>query len=451
MQRSQLAAEPLLAADLPLAERLAELLDSRASANGAAIAAWRFDLGVGRSIGVGVKDGSLGGPYEPPSAARGARGGLHLHWSDGLISTSSIDQTTVTDFDEQRRGWRAHAYEDPEAPGVLPPPERLPAVVTHNSLVEQAVEQDPEPLFKELTAARDRLTGKGGWRVDADAGVSAGTRAVYSSSGLRVAYATTSASFSVSADDLYWRSFEKRRLPTSAEIDELIENVAETMRVLGRTAEAPRGELPVLLSPGLAMSFIGRFLLGNLGARGLMTGRSAFTLEDVREGRKVASETLTIVVDSLLDLESAASPISGEGVPGGRAAIVERGRLVRPLADLKYAAMTGFPPTPVPGGSPGALVETSCEPVEAIRQGLEEGLELSSVLGMHGQDPTAGRYSLVAPQARVLRNGQPLGRARVLLAGSFLEHLLDPRTRFVRYPWGLNPGMVIWTRVEPGG
>jgi predicted Zn-dependent protease len=440
----------MLAADLPLAERLAELLDSRASADGATIAAWRFDLGVGRSIGVGIKDGSLGGPYEPPSAARVARGSLHLHWSDGLVSTGSIDQTTVPDFESQLRGWRAHAYADPDAPDVLPPPESLPAVVTADRQVGQAVDQDPEPLFGELTAARDRLRRAGDWRIDADAGVSAGTRAVYSSTGLRVAYVGTAASLSLSADDLYWRTFEKRRLPTAAELDELIENVAETMLVLGRTAEAPRGEQPVLLRPGLAMSFLGRFLLANLGARGLTTGRSAFTLDDVREGRRVGGAELTVVLNSLLDLESAASPISSEGVPGGRAVIVDRGRLARPVADLKYAAKTGFPPTPVPAGSPGAVVETLGEPVETVRQEIGEGLELSTVLGLHGQDPTAGRYSLVSPQARVLRSGQPLGRARVLLAGSFLEHLLDPRTRFVRYPWGMNPGMVVWTRVEAG-
>jgi hypothetical protein len=40
-------------------------------------------------------------------------------------------------------------------------------------------------------------------------------------------------------------------------------------------------------------------------------------------------------------------------------------------------------------------------------------------------------------------------RAKVGLRGSLFEQLLDPRTELVSFPWGLNPGLLVWAEVEP--
>jgi PmbA protein len=198
------------------------------------------------------------------------------------------------------------------------------------------------------------------------------------------------------------------------------------------------------------MSFVATFVVANLSGPNVVARRSAFALDDFRARRRVMRDDLSLLVDTTLDLESAASPISGEGVPGGVATLVESGRLVRPFADLKYAARSGFPPTPVPGGSPGFLFRTErpLRPVEQIRAEIAAGLELHAVLGMHGQDSASGRYTLVSPAARVLLDGRHVGRAKVSFGGSFFEHLLDDRTALVAYPWDLNPGLLIWTAVE---
>ncbi len=70
------------------------------------------------------------------------------------------------------------------------------------------------------------------------------------------------------------------------------------------------------------------------------------------------------------------------------------------------------------------------------------------MLGLHTNDSTSGRYSLVAPQAQVYRAGRLRGRAKVALRGSLFEHLLDERTALVAFPWGRNPGLLIWSEVE---
>lgn len=429
---------------------LAERLDARPALDGAELVGWRFDLSTGWSLQAGLKEGRLGGPYEPPAAARGTVGSLYLRWSDGACTHATLDAHTLEDWAERLAEWRAAAYVEPDAPDILPPPaEPLPSVRTADPEVEALVGGRPDPLIAVLDRARGRLGAAGIGRVRADCGAGQGRRHLFSSRGLRVSYPETAASLYLAADERYWRSYGRRRWPNPAELDELIEDVAETAVTLRTEAAAPLGELPVLLRPGIASKLLATFLVANLSGSAVANGRSAFTLDDFRAGRQVLRDDLALVVDSLLDLEGAAAPISAEGIPGGRAALVERGRLRRPLVNLKYAARTGFPPTPVPAGAPGFLLRGrgAPRPVAEVRAALPLALEVHALLGLSAQDPVRDRYALVAAHALVIVDGRPVGRAKLGLSGSFLDHLRDPRTELVAYPFRLSPGLLVWTGV----
>ena len=436
-------------AELELAERLAERLDRRPRVEGAELVGWRFDLRTGWTLRAGLKNGLLGGPYEPPSASHHTSGSLYLRWSDDQVSRGPFNARIVDELDEHLVEWRLNAYHDPDAPEILPPAP-LPEVETADPAVEALVDAESEPRLDWLHQVRGRLGAAGLNRLQADCDASRGWRQVYSSSGLRVCYAATSCSFGASAEELYWRSYGKRRLPLAAELEELLEDVATVTPVLRETVEPPEGEIPVLLSPGVAMGLLGTFLVSNLQGATILAGRSAYTLGDFHAGRQVARPDLHLAVDSLLDLEGAASPISAQGLPGGRAVLIEGGRLARPTVDLKYSRRSGFPPTPVPAGSPSFLYWSDRPPaaLAAIQSGILAGLRIHSVLGLHTNDSTSGRYSLVAPQAQVLRAGRLQGRAKVALRGSLFEHLLDERTALVSFPWGRNPGLLFWSEVE---
>ena len=233
----------------------------------------------------------------------------------------------------------------------------------------------------------------------------------------------------------------------------MLDDIVTMTRQLRPEAEPRQGLTRVLLRPTLAMSFVRRFVASNLNAAAVLAGRSAYTLEDFRVGRKVARSDLSLVIDTLLDLELAASPVSSEGVPGGRAELVSAGNLARPVANLKQSGLSGFPPTPVPGGPPSCLLRSSRKLIarQELIESLDDVLEVSSVLGLHGQDPRSGRYNTVAPAGLVMNGGRPLGRAKVSITGNFFEHLLDERLELVNYGWGLNPGLLIWTTVSSAG
>jgi PmbA protein len=432
-----------------LVDRLATELAARPRLDGVELVDWRFSLSVAWALRAGLKDDQLGGPYEPPAAAQGTAGRLYARWSDGSVSHGDLDVDVLEDLPERLAEWRSNAFVDADAPEILAPAP-LPTVQTADPAVERLVEGVPGPLLELLARARRELAAAGLGRLQAEASASRGWRWVLNSRGLRVAVPETGASCAVSAEELHWAAFGKRRLPTEAEVQALLDELVRVTPALRDSAEPPAGLRPVLLAPDLAMSLVGTYLVGNLSGNRVVNGRGAFTLDDFAAGRQVARPDLELWVDSTLDLEGAASPVSSEGVPGGRAAIVEQGRLVRPLVGLKYAGRAGYPPTPVPGGSPGFLLRGSAawRPVDAVRAEPDVALELCSVLGLHTQDITSGHYSLVAPRALVLQAGRPRGRAKITIGGSFFDHLLDPRTELVAYPGELNPGLLVWTNVQ---
>lgn len=430
------------------AEEVARRLDAPARAGGATVVGWRFELGAGRSLRVGVKDGRIGGPYEPPSFALGIGGSLYLRWSDGLVAHGNLDAAALEEWEERLATWRAGAYRDPDAPEI-PAPQPLPSVETADPNVVQAVTGAPDPLFAWLAEALGRLRAAGVAQVDAGAGASAGDRFVFTSTGLRAAHPETGCTFWVSGEDLYGQGYRKRRLPRPEEVEFVVADVVETVPALRTEDRAPSGPLPVLLPADVFEAFLGTFVGANLSGRAVLEGTSAWTLEDFRGGRQVLREDLDLVVDTLLPLELAASPVSGEGVPGGRAELIRAGRLVTPLLDLKYARRAGLPPTPAPGGPPGLLLRPAGplpSAAELIAE-IELGLLVYAVMGLHTQDPATGSFSLVAPQSRVIRDGKLGGKVKAVLAGNFHAALRDPASRFATFPYELNPGLLLTCRV----
>jgi PmbA protein len=206
----------------------------------------------------------------------------------------------------------------------------------------------------------------------------------------------------------------------------------------------------VLLAPPVVEALLGRFVQSNLAGQSVLNGHSTFSMGDFARGRLVLREDLDLVVDTTLPFEPATAPCSPEGVPAGRVALVEQGRLRTPTLSLKWAARAGLPPTPAPRGSPSVLL-TSSRPMPGLDQALgllDPGLLVHAVIGVHTQNQRTGRYSLVAPQAQVVRGGRCGGKVRARLAGNFFGDLSDTSTVLVRFPHQRNPGLLVRCRVS---
>jgi predicted Zn-dependent protease len=373
-----------------------------------------------------------------------------LRWADGLCTAGLLTISTLNEWEAHAAEWRRTAYADPFAPEILGPAP-LPSVELLDPEVAWQGDGAPPPLLGRLAAMTTTLVGAGLEHVETAVGAVERERILVSSKGLDEGFGETYYSCSASAGMLYSRGFSKRRAITETELADMLEDVRLVATALSESDDPPDGLVPILLPPGAAGSFLGRFVGANLSGTAVVNGRGAFTLDDFRQYRQVLRPDISVVVDSLLPFERAASPISSEGVPGGRVTLVGDGRLVTPSLGLRSARMAGMPPTPMAGGPPAMLVQSSRDWLspEAALAEMAAGVVVYSVLGMNGQDAASGAYSVVSPQARVVRHGRAGGRAKIVLAGNFLDHLRDDRTRFVRYPWRLNPGLLIWTTIHP--
>ncbi|MEA2641092.1 MAG: PmbA protein [Chloroflexota bacterium] len=426
---------------MELADRMTERLATSPSVDGARVAEWRLALSERRSVGVGMKHNRIGGPYDAPGASIGTSGGLYLVWDDGRISYGDLDSRSFEELDQRLTEWRAAAYDDEWRPEVLGS-QPMPSVEVYDPAVAAQVGGDPSPMFAMLERARRECGAAGCELVDGGAGASVGEAVLRSSHGLDVTYEETSCSVWVSADEVYSRSWSKRRLIAVDELDEVIGSVARTVPRLAHQDTLAGGPLTVLMPTATASSFIGKFVMANLAGAGVVNGQSAYTLHDFHTHRQVAGPDVDFVLDTTLPFESGTSPCSGEGVPGGRTPLVEHGSLVSPMLDLKYARRAGMPPSPLPRQGSALQIVAALEPSwEAALASIERGLLVFELLGMHTQDSAKGDYSVVASQALAIRDGVLGGRVKATLVGNFFSNLLDPTTRFVPYSIERNPGM----------
>jgi PmbA protein len=411
------------------------------------IIGWRMTVSEGRSVTLSIVDNKLGDVYGPPTARDSLSGGIYLIWEDNKRTSTSIDRRTLDEFEERLLEWRLSAFDEEHGPDILEP-QTYPDVAMFDEKVKTLVEGDTTLFFQILQQGYKELRASGVEFVDAGVSAGAVTSYVRNSKGLDVSYASTSFGFSFYADSLYGNGYSKRRLHPDGEVERLIEDVkimTAHLKEVGKYKPNPVGDR-VILQPGVAGSFLGTYLLGNLYGSAVANGQSAFKLEDFKQGKQVMRPDMNLVLDGLRPYEFSASRLTSEGVPGGRAALVDKGKLVTPVLDLKYAGITGFPPT-VTGGTFLEIDEPERISMDDLIKRVDNGLLVYSLLGMHTQDGTSGRYSVGAPKTLVIEGGELKGKVKANLTGSFFDNLMDEHTAFGWDPHEDNPAIEIVCQV----
>lgn len=424
--------------------RLIDLLrkaERGAWANLPKIRGWRFTVSEGRSVTLSIVDNKLGDVYGPPTARDSLGGGIYLIWEDNKRTSTSIDRRTLDEFEERIQEWRASAFEEEHGPEILEP-QTYPDVPMFDEQIAAIAEGDTTLFFQILQQGYKELRDSGVEFVDAGCSAGAVTSYVRNSKGLDVSYPSTSFGFSFYADSLYGNGYSKRKMYPEGEVERIIEDVKITtarLKEAGKYKPNPDGDR-VVLEPGIAGSFLSTYVLGNLYGSGVANGQSAFKLEDFKEGRQVMREDISLVLDGLQPYELSASRLTGEGVPGGREILIDRGKLVTPILDLKYSGITGFPPSKT-GGPYLEIDEPEKTSLDEMIKRVDNGLLVYSLMGMHTQDGTSGRYSVGAPKSLVIENGELKGKVKATIVGNFFENLKDERTAFSWDPNEDNPAL----------
>jgi PmbA protein len=384
--------------------------------------AWQLLLDERERTTAGAKDREIGGVYAPPIVRRELQGELLVHWKDGRLSRTNVDALFLRDPAASLRRVRARAYEEKFVPD-LPEDRDLPSVRVHDPGLARVARGDASPALDLLHALAPRLPNVEA-SFSAEVEATAVARRIANSKGLDRSSETTLASFWTYADGLFGVGAERRDL---AALESARPRVDLLNEWLPRFRETPRdatsGRRTVVLLPGTAQSFLAHYLIQNLDGEAVANGQSAWARDDFDAKRAVFAPDLDVRFDPLEDWRSWSYRIDRRGLPAERRAFVEAGRLSSPVVSLKAAKQLSCAPSPAPPAIGLALSASRRADLERFVAGLDDGVLVPSVLGIHTQDAARGTYSLSVPRALVVRNGRIAGAAKAVIAGNFLEDL----------------------------
>jgi PmbA protein len=213
---------------------------------------------------------------------------------------------------------------------------------------------------------------------------------------------------------------KKRAIDT----EEIAAQAIEYFRMAENIAQIETGEMPVIFTPrGLTVLLLSLGLA--VDGKGVYLGASP--LRD-RLGQQIASPSLTIIDNPLIEYGPRTSAFDNEGVPRKVTPIIEKGVLRNFIYDLDTAGRAGVKPTG--HGFDRSLTNLIFEPgnisYETMLRNTPRGLLVHDYLGLGQGNPINGEFSVNLFQGYKIENGKLVGRVKdVMLAGNAFEALKD--------------------------
>lgn len=422
---------------------LVDLLSRRTGA-ASRVRDWRLFWASRDTSKVGVKDRLRAGVHAPLSIGRSFALDYLLQWDDGRISSGGAEKLALIDPERLLTLAKEAAFDDPDGAGFLGPAE-FPATPLFSSEVGiEARSGGPgsfAPLF-EIAARKAEAWSFQTWSGSVSAVAS--EAGVLTSRGLSVRSESTQCSYTFWYEGLTGDGHSSRQPIEGSEAETRLERACDLVRrLLSPEGSFSPGTMPVLLHPDVVESLLSHYLLANLHGERIYHGQGAFRIEQFGAPEGVLSPALSLCLEPSVPMDTGSFRFTAEGVPARPLAYVEKGRLVNPILDLKYAKR--FRRDPVPGpASAESLRLTGPEPVsrdEAIRA-VPRGVLVLSLLGLHTQDSTRGDFSISAPQTLAITGGDLGGAVKAVLTGNFFEVLRAPGLVFVRFDGFRTPGLL---------
>ena len=403
---------------------------------------FRLSLAETTSSSLGIESNRVGSPYAPLTVCELGGGGFVLQWSDGRISRGALTRASPEGIRESLASAFEGRYEDPEDAN-FPEAADVPQVELYSpaaAAIADGTDADALPaILSELAGTKE---GAGAKLVDVSAGAAKLRKRVVSSGGFRAECEMTEVGFSLSLDSLVWDGHGSRAPFSPEVVTELAaRTVADYAALSVDSEETPRGPWTVLLHPRVAESFLRQFLFGNLSGSAVANGRSRYSADDFRAGRRVLREDLSLSTRPLEPLGSGSFRFTDDGIVSRPVSFIEGGSLRTPVLGLKSARKLAMDPAPAPTAIEGFELSAGERLPLASALAGHRLLVVHSVLGMHTQDAIRGDYSLLCPQAVLYEDGIAAGRVKTTLNGSFFDDLSSAGLRLVEFPGFALPGL----------
>jgi PmbA protein len=266
----------------------------------------------------------------------------------------------------------AHAIpSDPGYPG-MPGPATYPDAGRHDGATEATTPAERAEL---IAGVIERLPDG----VSASGALETGQLevAIANSRGIRGAYATTRAAFSILADAGSGTGYAEAVEPALGElpVDVLGGRAAEKAVASRDPRELPPGAYPVVLEPSAVATMIEFLGYLGFGAKAFHEGRSFLA---GRLGSRVAHPSVTLLDDGLAP-DTIGAPFDFEGVPKQTVTLIDQGVAANLLYDWRSAREHGREPTghglPAPSSEGAYPLNLTMRPGGADMADLVAGLE----------------------------------------------------------------------------
>ncbi len=413
------------------------------------LSGWRILVHESEAVSLGIKDNFLGSVYTPPSYRQGENGEVFLVWADGRCSQAMVQLGFHDDQDywqQELEQWRQASYEDPDA-AHIPAPEPLPLVAVEDRAIQRIIAGEDQILFDQV---RQWLTDKPSKaKMQGSIQTAWGYRHVRTSAGLAVTYQQSQFVAWFSFDSLVGGGFAKRRLSLPEEQEKLWTRTLTLYEAMHIIAPPVGPQTQVILAPSMTEDMLGQFILPNFSGDRVTEGQGAFPKESFLENRLVFHPEFSLIIDPLRPLELGSYLVTPEGVPADSTVLVRDGRLKTPFLRVKDSVRWGAKPTAIPQGTAGLYLEHKAEVpwLEAL-QGVEDGVLVLSVLGLHTQEAVSGSYSLSAPHSLRIIKGKIVGKTDVKLTGNFFADLAAATTKTAKSELDTHPYLMVRTGVQ---
>ena len=419
--------------------------------DGVAVRDWRFYVTESRRLSLGIKDRETGNPNAPLTISDSGAARYLLIWEDGRISRGHLERRQIEDeprsaLEETLRA----AYEDPDAAHVLGPQE-LPRVELHDPHVAALSRGESSSLVERLGIVRERVSSAGVRTWSGSLSFSEGHARLVTSAGLDVSGEGTSAGWHVTVNGEAGDGFSARKLESKTDFESRLDRLLETSGRLEIEAPAMAGgRHRVILHPRVVESYALNTLLTNLEGASVAHGEGHFRIDQFGSKTPLLREDLTLRLDPLEPMKSGSYRFTREGLPAARCTFIDRGRLVQPVLDLKYARRLGLAPTPVPYSADTLYLEGPPRlPLARALERADVGALVLSVLGVHTQDSASGDFSLSAPQALRIDGGGFTGKLKATISGNLFDLLRSDTLEMVDFEGEHTPGLAIDCRLDP--
>ncbi|HZK83834.1 MAG TPA: metallopeptidase TldD-related protein [Desulfosporosinus sp.] len=410
---------------------------------------WRILVHESEAVSLGIKDNTPGGVYTPPSYRQGESGEVFLVWADGKCSQAMVQLGSDDDaghWQQELAQWRQASYEDPDA-AHIPSPAPVTLVTVEDRAIHAIFSGDGQILFDQVKRWLTDKPSKA--KMQGSIQTAWGYRHVRTSTGLAVTYQQSQFASWFSFDSLIGGGFAKRRLSRPEEQEGLWARTLNLYEAMQIVAPPVGPHTQVILAPSMTADMLGQFILPNFSGDRVLEGQGAFPKESFLKNKLVFHPHFSLLIDPLRPLELGSYLVTAEGVPAVRTVLVHDGRLQSPYLRIKDSVRWGAKPTAIPQGMAGLYLKHKEEiPWGEALQGVEDGVLVLAVLGLHTQEAVSGSYSLSAPHSLRILKGQIVGKTDVKLTGNFFTDLVAPTTKAALSDLDTFPYLMITTGVQ---